>query len=204
MNDTDTAAKKNLIEQSSEVSLKDWDSNEWNQFHKNYYSYLCSLAKSYSLNTQDVDDVVQEVFIAMAHQFKAGRFDSSRGAMHSWVRQFAKWRMIDIIRRNKTKQKYFISGEDTLMENEPDENNDLEKKFEQEHHKEIMNQAMRNIANNKSKEYCIFYDMFINDLDNETIMAKYNATMSTIYLAKHRTLKKLKREMEKVELEMPQ
>jgi hypothetical protein len=46
--------------------------------------------------------------------------------------------------------------------------------------------------------------MFVNDLDNETIMAKYNATMSTIYLAKHRTLKKLKREMEKVELEMPQ
>jgi len=100
-----------------EQELSDWGNSQgWNDFFTQFNEYLRSLAYSYKLPSQDVDDVVQEVFVSMASYFKENKFDSAKGKIHSWVTTFAKWRMVDIIRRNQRKNKQITSGDDLLME----------------------------------------------------------------------------------------
>ena len=97
-----------MIEQPSETTLKNWQNAEhWAEFYNHYYHYFRSLTHAYNLNHQDAEDVVQDIFVAIANQFKNDKFDSSKGCLHAWVQKFAKWRIIDIIRRNKTQSKYF-------------------------------------------------------------------------------------------------
>jgi RNA polymerase sigma factor (sigma-70 family) len=188
------------MEKINEQSLKSWgDDKEWNLFFNQYRPYLLKLAINYKLPSQDVEDVVQEVFISMAKQFQNQSFSSDKGAFHAWVTKFAKWRIVDSIRKTARKNKVITSGDDILMESQPDISQNLDKKFEIEHQKVIIKKALKNLkGSKKTKEYNIFYDFFIENMSKEDIIEKYRTNSNNIYLAKHRILKRLKEEVAKL------
>ena len=190
---------------TQESQLSDWDNNEsWNAFFTQFNEYLKSLAYSYKLPSQDVDDVVQEVFVSMANYFRGNKFDSSKGNIYSWVTTFAKWRMVDIVRRNQRQNKHITSGDDLLMEMQPDEKQCLETNLENKYQKKLLVQALKNIGESKkNKDYFIFCDMHFNSLNNKEIMDKYKITCGTIYIAKHRMIKRIKEEVGKILCEQP-
>jgi len=190
------------MENINEQNLTDWrNGKEWNSFFSQYYPFLKNLALSYKLPSQDVDDVVQEVFLTMAKHFRDKKFDSSKGAFHSWVTTMAKWRMIDIIRRNQTKARLITSGDDVLMEMQPDEDCDPHDKHEREHRFQVVRDALSNLKTQRvNKEYEIFCDMYLRDMSKEELMAKYKTSASGVYLAKHRVMKKLKAEISRLSI----
>lgn len=188
-----------------ERQLSDWNnSKSWNAFFEQFNEYLKSLAQSYKLPSQDVDDVVQEVFISMANYFRENKFDSSKGNIYSWVTTFAKWRMVDIIRRNQRQHKHVTTGDDLLMEMQPDENQDLDAKLENNYQQKLFVQALKNLGKvHKSKDYMIFCDMHFNQLNNDQLMKKYKVNCGTVYIAKHRMIKKIKEEVSRILCEEP-
>lgn len=190
---------------TQESQLCDWDNNEsWNAFFAQFNDYLKSLAYSYNLPSQDVDDVVQEVFVSMANYFRGNKFDSTKGNIYSWVTTFAKWRMVDIIRRNQRQNKHVTSGDDLLMEMQADEKQCFETNLENKYQKKLLVQALNNIGeSNKNKDYFIFCDMHFNSLNNKEIMDKYKISCGTIYIAKHRMIKRIKEEVSKILCEQP-
>lgn len=190
---------------TQESQLCDWDNNEsWNAFFAQFNDYLKSLAYSYNLPSQDVDDVVQEVFVSMANYFRGNKFDSTKGNIYSWVTTFAKWRMVDIIRRNQRQNKHVTSGDDLLMEMQADEKQCFETNIENGYQKKLLVQALNNIGeSNKNKDYFIFCDMHFNSLNNKEIMDKYKISCGTIYIAKHRMIKRIKEEVGKILCEQP-
>lgn len=193
------------MSEPQERHLSDWNNSEsWNAFFTQFNEYLKSLAHSYKLPSQDVDDVVQEVFVSMANYFRENKFDSNKGNIYSWVTTFAKWRMVDIIRRNQRQNKHVTTGDDLLMEMQPDENQDLDAKYENKYQKTLFIQALKNLGkSNKNKDYLIFCDMHFNHLDSEEIIKKYKITRGTIYIAKHRMIKRIKEEVGKILCERP-
>ena len=190
---------------TQESKLSNWNNSEsWNAFFGQFNEYLKSLAQSYKLPSQDVDDVVQEVFISMANYFRENKFDSSKGNIYSWVTTFAKWRMVDIIRRNQRQSKHVISGDDVLMEIQPDQNQDLDAKLENKYQKKLFLQALKNLGRfHQSKDYMIFCDMHFNNLSNNQLIKKYKINCGAIYIAKHRMIKRLKEEVSKILCEEP-
>lgn len=192
-----------MIEQPSEINLKNWqNTKDWNNFYTHYYGYLRSLTHSYNLSDQDAEDTVQDIFVAMANQFKNNKFDSSKGCLHAWVQKFAKWRMIDIIRRNRTQTKYFISGDDELMENQPSDNFTVEDKSDYKHKQKLIKIALKNLKTARSgKEYDIFCDIFLKEMSKEEIIKKYKVTVGAVYVAKHKMTKKLQSEIERLSKE---
>jgi RNA polymerase sigma-70 factor (ECF subfamily) len=188
------------MSETQESQLSNWRDNEsWNLFFTQFSEYLKSLAYSNKLPSQDVDDVVQEVFISMANYFRKNKFDSNKGNIYSWVTTFAKWRMVDIIRRNQRQNKHVTSGDELLMEMQPDESQDLETILENKYQKKLFLQAFQNIGrSHKNKDYMIFYDMHFNDLNNDELMSKYKINSGAIYIAKHRMIKRLKEEISNI------
>lgn len=192
-----------MIEQPSEIDLKDWrNAKDWNEFYTHYYGYFRSLTHGYNLSEQDAEDTIQDIFLAMANQFKNSKFDSSKGCLHAWVQKFAKWRMIDIIRRNKTQTKYFISGDDELMENQPSQNFTVEDKSDNKYKQKLIKIALKNLKTTRSgKEYDIFCDIFLKEMSKEEILEKYKVTVGALYVAKHKMTKKLQSEIERLSKE---
>jgi RNA polymerase sigma factor (sigma-70 family) len=190
---------------SQERELSDWSNNaSWNAFFTQFNEYLRSLAYSYKLPSQDVDDVVQEVFVSMANYFRESKFDSSKGNIYSWVTTFTKWRMVDIIRRNQRQNKHVTTGDDLLMEMQSDESQDLDSRLESDYQNELFDKALKNLAEtHKSKDYLIFCDMHFNQLSNEELMSKYKINCGAIYIAKHRMIKRIKEEVGRILCEQP-
>lgn len=188
------------MSQINEENLSDWgDQENWNAFYKQYNDYLRALAVSYKLPSQDVDDVVQEVFISMANFFKEKKFDSKKGHIHSWVTTFAKWRMIDIVRRNQRINKQVTSGDDLLMEMQPDERQNADSFYENKRQKSLFRRAVKNVAKQHlNKDFLIFSDFHFNNLSNEQIMQKHRVNSSMIYIAKHRVIKRIKNEVQNI------
>lgn len=183
-----------------EENLCDWQNKKsWGAFYSQFYNYLKSLAISYKLPSQDVDDVIQEVFISMANFFKEKKFDSSKGNIYSWVTKFAKWRMIDIIRRNQRINKKVTSGDDLLLEMQPDESQEINSVIEKSYRQNLFIKALKNLKQQrKSKDYMIFNDIHFENLSNEEVMNKYKVNCDAIYLAKHRMIKKIKKEINNI------
>ncbi len=189
------------MENINEQNLTNWENKEeWNSFYKSYYPYLKNMAISCKLPSQDVEDVVQDVLISMAKQFRDKKFTSEKGAFHAWVTKFAKWRIIDIVRKNRIRSNLITSGDDLLMESQPDNSQNNDEKYEIEHQREIVKEALKNLkGSRKSKEYHIFYDFFIQNMSKEDIVVKYKTNLNNIYLAKHRVLKRLKKEIKNID-----
>lgn len=189
------------MENINEQNLTNWENKEeWNSFYKSYYPYLKNMAISCKLPSQDAEDVVQDVLISMAKQFRDQKFTSEKGAFHAWVTKFAKWRIIDIVRKNKIRSNLITSGDDFLMECQADSSPSIDEKYKIAHQREIVKQAVKNFkGNKKSKEYHIFYDFFIQNMSQEEIAAKYKTNMNNIYLAKHRVLKRLKKDIKSID-----
>jgi RNA polymerase sigma factor (sigma-70 family) len=192
-----------MIEKPSEIILKNWQNSQgWDEFYNHYYNYFRSLTHSYNLNHQDSEDVVQEIFLAIANQFKNDKFDSSKGCLHAWVQKFAKWRIIDIIRRNKTQNKYFVTGDDELMESQACENSVIEDKSDLKYKQEIIKIALNNLKTARSgKEYYIFCDIFLKEMSKEEIVEKYKVTVGAVYVAKHKMARRLQSEIKRISKE---
>jgi DNA-directed RNA polymerase specialized sigma24 family protein len=109
--------------------------------------------------------------------------------------------VIDIIRRNQTKARLITSGDDVLMEMQPDENSNPHEKYEAEHRFQVVRDALSNLKTQRAnKEYEIFCDMYLRDMSKEELMAKYKTSASGVYLAKHRVMKKLKAEINRLSI----
>jgi RNA polymerase sigma-70 factor (ECF subfamily) len=191
------------MENINEQNLTNWqNTKDWNEFYKHYYSYFRSLTHGYNLSNQDSEDIIQDIFLAIANQFKNNKFDSSKGCLHAWVQKFAKWRMIDIIRKNKTKNKYFVFGENELMESFPVENFIIENNSENKYKRKLIKTALQNLKASRSKrEYNIFYDIFFKEMSKEDVIKKYKVTVGAVYVAKHNMTKKLQLEIKKLSKE---
>lgn len=68
-------------------------------FLDTYGGLIYSLARRFMLNSADVDDAVQEIFINLWKN--AGRYDASLSAEKTFVTMIARRTLIDIYRRNK-------------------------------------------------------------------------------------------------------
>ena len=185
--------------------LSDWKNEQsWKPFFSEFSEFLKALAFSYKLQPQDVDDVIQEIFISIASSFRDKKFDPTKGNIYAWVKTLAKWRIIDNIRQNQTKNKYITSGDDLLMEQEPDHSQNSSVKNDFDYRRKLLNKAIKNLGkSNQSKDYNIFYDMHVHKMSNTELAEKYQTNPSTIYFAKHKTIKKIKEEIMRILDENP-
>jgi RNA polymerase sigma factor (sigma-70 family) len=187
-------------------NLSNWqDSKSWESFFSQFNEYLRNMAFSYKLPPQDVDDVVQEVFISMANSFKEGKFDPNKGHISSWVTKFAKWRMIDAVRRIQRTNRQVTSGDDALLENQADNRQDGDSNHESNRQNKLFVQAVKNLfKSHKNKDLIIFSDFYFRKMTNKQIMHKYAVNSGAIYLAKHRTIKRIKEEVGHILLSQPE
>ncbi len=72
------------------------DARGWEEFCAFYSPFLRSFASRQGLAAAEVEDVVQEVFVAVNRNIRM--YDRNKGRFHSWLFRLTRWRSQDALR----------------------------------------------------------------------------------------------------------
>lgn len=198
------ATRKSLIER-----LEKWDDRtSWDEFYRTYATFVFRVACKAGLNETEANDVVQETFIRVAKNLKAGKFDRNKGSFKSWLMNQCRWRIIDQFR---ARSKDFAASQPMrnddgerrtdIIENYADpKGNQLERMWNQEWSSNITELGLRAIKSKVSPlQYQIFFCYVVKEWGVDKVKEELEVTATQVYLAKHRVGRLMRKEIERLE-----
>lgn len=80
------------------------DNNDFEQIYKQYKELVYNVCLNYVLNTDDAQDVAQEVFIKVYKQLH--QFDAKQASIKTWIYRIAINASLDFLKAMKTKKRF--------------------------------------------------------------------------------------------------
>lgn len=87
----------------------------FNQIYFEYRLMVFNLALHYVLNTEDAEEITQDVFVKVYNTIQDFKYDSS---IKTWIYRIAVNASLDFIKRKNSKKRFFIFGKKSTSEKE--------------------------------------------------------------------------------------
>jgi RNA polymerase sigma-70 factor (ECF subfamily) len=200
--------------------LKDWgDQTSWQDFFNTYSRLIYNVATKAGLSDTEAQEVVQETVIAVARKIGEFKADPAHGSFSAWLMRLTRWRIADQFRkRNKVGQASRLSGagetpavrsDDTgstgPIERVPDPASmALDTVWHTEWEKHLMAAALERVKQQVSPRQFQMFDLHV--LQNQSVQETANtlqASVASVYMAKHRVARLVKKEVKKLERSQP-
>jgi RNA polymerase sigma-70 factor (ECF subfamily) len=190
--------------------LKNWDDQEsWREFFALYRRLTYSAAAGAGLSPQEADDVVQETMISVAKSIKEFKYDPKRCSFKTWLGQLTQRRIADHYRkRYRQKNAPMLPDENSAstapVNRIPDPNSaSLDEIWDAAWKKELYATALERIKTQVSPEQFQIFDFYVlRNMPVAKVAAALETNSASVYLAKHRISKLLKKEIQTIEAEM--
>jgi RNA polymerase sigma factor (sigma-70 family) len=191
--------------------LKDWeDDQSWREFFGIYRKLLFSFAIKAGLSEQESEEVVQETIIAVAKTIKEFEYDPKRCSFKSWLRHLAQKRIADAFRRRARHPQAKApartgTATTAAIERLPDPNAaNLDALWEEEWRKELLEAAVARVkAEVSGQQYQMFDFHVLKKMPVKKVASALGVSAAQIYLAKHRISRLIKKEVGRLEKQMP-
>jgi RNA polymerase sigma-70 factor (ECF subfamily) len=186
--------------------LQDWDDQEsWKDFFDTYWRLIYSIALKAGLTDAEAQDVVQETVICVAKDINKFRRDRQLGSFKGWLRNLTRWRIADQLRKREPNApgEAPANGSTTVLE--PGElpepvNADLEKLWEAEWQSNLMEAAMERVKRRVKEEHYQMFDLnVVRQWPAIQVAKTLEVSVAQVYLAKHRLLALLRKEIRMLE-----
>lgn len=163
----------------------------WEEFNARYSPVILAVARRVGLGEQDAADVTQETLIRFLQEYKAGKYDRSRGRLRSWIVGIAKYRIADL-RRAKARHREWRgeSAFDVL----PDDD-EMGKMWDEECRREILRRAFRELRETTKldeRTIGVFERLCLDQLKPADVAKETGMSIDTVYKAKQRCMEQLK------------
>jgi RNA polymerase sigma-70 factor (ECF subfamily) len=187
--------------------LQDWDDQEsWKDFFDTYWRLIYAIALKSGLTEAEAQDVVQETVICVAKDINKFKRDRKLGSFKGWLRHLTRWRIADQLRKrqpNSFGEEASSNRSNSLVE--PAELPDpvdtgLENAWEAEWQSNLMEAALERVRRRVKEEHYQMFDLNVVRQWPATKVARLlEVNIAQVYLAKHRILALLKREVRVLE-----
>jgi RNA polymerase sigma factor (sigma-70 family) len=200
--------------------LKDWgDQTSWQDFFNTYSRLIYNVAVKAGLSDTEAQEVVQETVIAVARKIGEFKADPAHGSFGAWLMRLTRWRIADQFRkRNKVGQASRLSGagetpalcsDDTgstgPIERVPDPASlALDAVWQTEWEKHLMAAALERVKQQVSPRQFQIFDL--HALQNQSVQETartLQSSVASVYMAKHRVARLVKKEVKKLERSQP-
>jgi len=194
--------------------LKDCgDQTSWQEFFDSYSELIYNVAVKAGLSDVEAQDVVQETIIAVARKIGEFKADPAHGSFSAWLMQLTRWRIVD---RWRTRQVEFArnaassarktssSNDDTnstgTLERIPDPAGvALEGIWAEEWQKHLIAAALEQVKQQVSARQFQMFDLHaMQNLSAQKTAATLQTSVASVYMAKHRISRLLKRELKRL------
>ncbi|PYJ85412.1 MAG: RNA polymerase subunit sigma [Verrucomicrobia bacterium] len=202
--------------------LKDWgDQVSWQDFFDTYWRLIYNVAVKAGLTDTEAQEVVQETVIAVAKKISEFKADPTRGSFSAWLMHTTRWRIADQFRkRQKAGQECSLSaaaeagGTPTLRTDDtglsdpinrvPDPAGvRLETVWNEEWEKNLMAAALEQVKSKVSPRQFQMFDLHVlQNLSVRDTARTMQVSVASVYMARHRVSRLLKREGAKLKKKM--
>jgi len=193
--------------------LKDWgDQTSWQDFFNTYWQLIYNVATKAGLSDTEAQEVVQETVIAVARKIGEFKTDPSHGSFSAWLMQLTRWRIADQWRKRARLGHIFlaygpgsISDDDTgsaaSIERIPDPAaGTLENVWHTEWEKHLVAAALERVKQQVSPRQFQMFDLHVVQKQSVNATAStLQASIASVYMAKQRVGRLLKKEIQKLE-----
>src|ERR1017187_3605151 len=209
MNETVTLQSEEFIPTRHSLSsrLQNWDDQQsWKTFFDTYWRLIYSIALKSGLTEAEAQDVVQETIICVAKDINKFKRDRALGSFKGWLRNLTRWRIADQLRKRKPN----ALGEDVssngdismvdLAEIPDPAGAGLESLWEAEWQSNLMEAALERVRRRVKEEHYQIFDLnVVRQWPANKVARILEVNIAQVYLAKHRVMALLKREVRMLE-----
>jgi RNA polymerase sigma-70 factor (ECF subfamily) len=187
--------------------LQNWDDQQsWKTFFDTYWRLIYSIALKSGLTEAEAQDVVQETIICVAKDITKFKRDRALGSFKGWLRNLTRWRIADQLRKRKPNalgEAVSSNGDISLVDlaEIPDPADaGLESLWEAEWQSNLMEAALERVRGRVKEEHYQIFDLnVVRQWPANKVARILEVNIAQVYLAKHRVLALLKREVRMLE-----
>ena len=179
------------------------DQDSWKDFFDTYWRLIYSFAIKSGLTDAEAQDVVQETVISVARDIQKFKRDRTLGSFKGWLRNLTRWRIADQFRK-RTRSVPAGNNLSTPSTN-PDEiagpgNADLEAIWEEDWQANLLEAAMERVKPRVREEHYQMFDLnVIRQWPASKVAQTLGVNIGRVYLAKHRVMALIKKEIRVLE-----
>jgi len=180
---TTTALLQDLADPANE--------DAWRVFDGRFRPILVAFGRRLGLDEEDAADAAQETLARVVKSYRAGRYDRSRGRLHSWIVGIARHCIMDVhAQRAARRERRGVSA--ILDLPGQDRMSDL---WREQCEQEILQQAittLRDESRTEARTIQAFELIVFHNQMPKDVAAAVGMSLNDVYLAKHRCLKRLR------------
>lgn len=181
-------------------SLKDNQEQAWEIFFSAYSSLIRLHGKDCGLKNEQLDDLIQEVMIAVSKNCTTFQYDPAKGRFRDYLKRIIRAKAVDILRRYYRKESFCVHIPDNspLLEEVPSESlspdDALDDRFMDEWENVFLKNCLQCLKKDISpKHYQIFYMLEIQKVPPSKVAAFSGLSLVSIYSIRSRVEHKLAR-----------
>ena len=196
--------------QSLLCRLKNSDDQEsWREFFELYWKLIYSTALKAGLTEDEAQEVVQETVISVAKQMPEFRYDPSRGSFKNWLMKLTVWRITDQLRRRlpvptPRPQPADRNPQTATIDRIPDPHGfDPAADWDNQWEKNLMEAAVSRVKCKVDAKQFQIFDLYVfRQWSIAQIVQTLDVSAASIYMAKYRITRLIRKEIKHLELEM--
>jgi RNA polymerase sigma factor (sigma-70 family) len=169
----------------------------WLEFDARYRPMIHSFATRLGLSDADASDVAQETLVRFIREYRAGRYDRTRGRLRSWIIAIVRYRIADLRREQAARREH--RGESALIDLPAD--NHLEELWSAERSRVLMSQALSELRSQtrlSEKTMLAFEQYVLRNRPVREVADELGLSRQDIYMAKNRVAEKLRETMQRL------
>jgi RNA polymerase sigma factor (sigma-70 family) len=187
--------------------LQNWDDQQsWKDFFDTYWRLIYSIALKSGLTAAEAEDVVQETIICVAKDINKFKRDRALGSFKGWLRNLTRWRIADQLRKRKPNASEEAASPHAdatsvdLAEIPDPADDSLESLWEAEWQSNLMEAALERVRRRVREEHYQIFDLnVVRQWPAKKVASILEVNIAQVYLAKHRILALLKKEVRTLE-----
>ena len=174
------------------------DARAWAEFMDLYGAFVFNFCRKQGLQQADVEDIVQEVFRAVAKSIHGFAYDPTQGTFRAWLFRVVRSKLANHF--NKQKRQPATPGEtqlEYLAERESDVNPAEAADWELAYKRRVFQWATERVQSEfKDTTWQAFWMSAVEEKAPQTIAEELGISTGAVYIAKSRVVARLRKEVE--------
>ncbi len=182
------------------LRLKDGQNEKaWCEFHNIYGRLIFGYSLHFDISYAEAEDIVQEVCIKVFRQIARFDYSPERGRFRGWLKTMTRNTVIDYLRRKQTRLKASQEFRRDMEQKLKDEAAADDEIWRKEWEKALYETAMERVRKRVGEETFRIFRRYVLERDSaQDVANETTLDANAIYAVKHRVLKYLRNEVEKI------
>ena len=176
-------------------ACSDKDSDAWGEFYDLYSRLIGSWLRRHGIQSQDAEDVRQEVMAIVIRELPKFDHNGRAGAFRNWLRTTTANRLRQFYRDSMKPANQAARADcGALAEQLQDPNSDLSRAWRVDHDRFVLGQLLQQVEPSfKSETVLAFRKLAIEGLEAEAVAKELETTINAVRISQSRVLRALRK-----------